>query len=441
MRYLFQRKPGGNWYIRLQPPGAKPVERSLGTPDLKGAELVAADLIKQHKCLMYERRQARSVAIVLHDWVPEFEPGLHTLPDGRTLIATERDLTFSDGTRRPNGGLVINLAGADLPAGREFQLIDDAETGLIGPGPVPSDYWGGASGRPKLVMAKSHPDDAILETYILHKGLDAWREREAREMWRIFRTVVDKPLRECTRDDGRAIVAHLDAEAGGKAKSATLRRRMVPLVACVNLAIDEGKHSGINPFSSVVPDRKDEDERDAFNDDDMKTIRENLHKLDLHDQLLLRALATMGVRRGEAFEIASEQKEDGIRYCTIGTKTPQSLRRLPFPEDLLPHLPEKIRGPLFSGRQDSATKRLTKFLTEICILNSTDGRNVAPMHSFRHRAKNRLRRAVPDAELRDAIGGWTDGKKNSGRKYGNRHGAGYPLKMLRQAIDTIGGLS
>ena len=28
---------------------------------------------------------------------------------------------------------------------------------------------------------------------------------------------------------------------------------MVPLVAAVNLAIDEGKHKGINPFSSVVP--------------------------------------------------------------------------------------------------------------------------------------------------------------------------------------------
>ena len=126
---------------------------------------------------------------------------------------------------------------------------------------------------------------------------------------------------------------------------------MVPLVAAVNLAIDEGKLK-FNPFSSVVPDRKDEDEREAFDDDDMKLIRENLHRLDPNDQLLLRVLATTGMRRGEAFEIDGEKSEDGIRYCVVGTKTPQSLRRIPFPKDLLPHLPKKITGPLITGRKD-----------------------------------------------------------------------------------------
>ena len=74
---------------------------------------------------------------------------------------------------------------------------------------------------------------------------------------------------------------------------------MVPLVATVNLAIDEGKLT-FNPFSSVVPVRDDEDERDAFSEDDMALIRENLHRLRESDQLLVRVLATTGVRRGEA---------------------------------------------------------------------------------------------------------------------------------------------
>lgn len=113
-------------------------------------------------------------------------------------------------------------------------------------------------------------------------------------------------------------------------------------------------------------------------------------------------------------------------------------RRLPFPKDLLPHLPAKITKPLLSGRQNSAGKRLRAFFEEIGIISESDGRDIAPMHSFRHWAKNRLRRAVADAELRDAIGGWTDGKKNSGRKYGNKHGKGYPIKRLKKAIDTIG---
>jgi len=46
MRYLFRRKDSDNWYVRLQPPGQKVVERSLGTPDVKAAEIAATDLIK-----------------------------------------------------------------------------------------------------------------------------------------------------------------------------------------------------------------------------------------------------------------------------------------------------------------------------------------------------------------------------------------------------------
>ncbi len=60
------------------------------------------------------------------------------------------------------------------------------------------------------------------------------------------------------------------------------------------------------------------------------------------------------------------------------------------------------------------------------------------MHSFRHRAAQRLRRAIADEALREAIGGWADGKKKTSRKYGNKHGRGFPIKMLKEAIDKIG---
>ena len=243
-----------------------------------------------------------------------------------------------------------------------------------------------------------------------------------------------KPLKQCTRDDGRAIIAHLEEQAGGEIKSATLRRRMVPLIATVNLAIDEGKLT-FNPFSGVVPDRDDEDEREAFDDADMKLIRANLHLLSKSDQLLVRLLATTGMRRGEAFEINREQIENGIRFVTIGTKTPQSLRRVPFPADLLPYLPPKITGQLIPGRMDTAGKRLRKWLTEIGITDP----DKAPMHSFRHRAAKRLRAAGVPEDVREAVGGWANGmKKKPSRKYGNKHGAGYPLSVLKEAIDKIG---
>jgi len=213
---------------------------------------------------------------------------------------------------------------------------------------------------------------------------------------------------------------------------------MVPLVAAVNLAIDEGKLT-FNPFASCVPDREDEEECDAFNDDDVKKIKANLHKLSPNDQLLIRIVATTGMDRSEAFSIASEQKEDGIRYCMVGTKTAHRPRRVPFPKDLLPYLPKNITGPMITGRKDSATKRLSEFLKEIGVINDHDGRYIRPIHSFRHRAAQRLRGAGVLEDLREAIGGWANGKaKKQSRKYGNKHGRGYPIKMLREAIDKIG---
>jgi integrase len=436
-RYLFRRKDSNNLYVRLQRPGQDVVERSLGTPDVKAAELAAADLIKEHKQLMYQRRSTRVARVVHGPWQHEYAPGLHPLPDGGHVLATDQQLTFTDaggkitGTR-PNGGPAIHLTGPRLSAAREFKAFDDAYDGVIGEGPIDDE-------RP--MRAVKNGDDALLETYLAHKGINGQREREARAMWHIFKTVVKKPLRDCTRDDGRAVVAYLEDQADDDEplKSSTLRRKMVPLVAAVNLAIEESKHKGVNPFASVVPDRKDADEPDAFDDNDMKIIRANLHKLSPNDQLLLRTVATTGMRRGEAFEIDSEKTEDGVRYCTVGTKTDASYRRVPFPSELLDYLPAKITGPLFTGRKDMASKRLNKFLKDIGIMNDNDGRYIRPMHSFRHRAKKRLRRAVPDGELRNAIGGWADGKKDSGVTYGTKDDdKGYPMKMLKEAIDKIG---
>jgi integrase len=410
VRYLFKRKGSDNWYVRLQPPGQKIVEKSLGTSDLKLAEITAMPLIREHKAFIYQRRPT-----VTPFWHRAYEPGLRVI-DGEQVIATDRELQFLDDggnviRREPNGGPAELLSPAPR-GGPSFKAYDDAKR------PTPTVKNG---------------DDALLETYIKHNGIDGLRERQARDIWHIFRTVVKKPLKQCTRDDGRAIIAHLEEQAGGEIKSATLRRRMVPLVATVNLAIDEGKLT-FNPFSGVVPDRHDEYEREAFDDADMKLIRANLHLLSKSDQLLVRLLATTGMRRGEAFEINREQIENGIRFVTIGTKTPQSLRRVPFPADLLPYLPPKITGQLIPGRMDTAGKRLRVWLTEIGITDP----DKAPMHSFRHRAAQRLRAGGIEESLREAVGGWANGKKKkTSRKYGNKHGKGFPLSMLKKAIDKI----
>jgi hypothetical protein len=152
-----------------------------------------------------------------------------------------------------------------------------------------------------------------------------------------------------------------------------------------------------------------------------------------------RALPSEG--RGQGFESlrARQLAPNGIRFVTIGSKTLQSVRRVPFPADLLPHLPKKITGQLIPGGMDTAGKRSKKWHIEIGVIKlDDDERNLTPMHSFRHRAAKRMRAAGIPEDVREAVGGWANGKKKTSRKYGNKHGKGYPIKVLRKAIDTIG---
>lgn len=422
-KFLFQRAGSANWYVRFVVPGEngrrKVIEKSLGTPDKDAALLAASADIKAHRTLMFERRQARVGRIVHGPWASEYTPGLHTLDDGRTLIATERDLTFSDGTRRPNGGPMIYLTGAPLDAAQTFKALDDAwDNGAEGP--VTTD-------RPVLVAAKASPDDALLETYITHAGLNPVRTKEARAIWATFKRVVDKPLAECTRDDGRKVVAAL-----GDVKSATARRTLVPLVALCNLAINEGKLT-FNPFAGVVADKGDSERGVPFTDDDVRAMRANLGKLDKADQLLVRLLACTGMRRGEALAIDREHVENGVRYVMVGEKpkpggrkTLQSVRRVPLPADLLKHLPKKITGPLFTGRPDGATHRLGDWLRNDCGI--TDPLK-APMHSFRHRMQDRLRAAGCPQDIREELLGHE--RKTVAAGYGK----GSPVPVLRKWLD------
>jgi integrase len=416
-QYLFKRHGSDNWYVRLQPPGRKIVERSLGTPDLKLAEIAAMPLIREHKAFMYQRRPT-----VTPFWDRAYEPGLRMI-DGEQVIATDRELQYLDASgnvirREPNGSPAELLTPAPLSGKPSFRAYDEVK-------------------RPALPVKDG--DDALLEKYLEDNGVTGYREREARNMWHIFKTVVNKPLAKCTRKDGEAIVAYMKDQAGEDEplKSTTLRRRMVPLVAVVNLAIKNGEPISINPFHGVVGKAgADSDKRVRFTDDDMVLIRNGLHLLDDSDRLLVRVLATTGIRRGEAFQIADEQIEDGIRFCVIGTKTDASRRRIPFPADLLPHLSPKITGKLFTGRMDTASKRLRDWLTKIGITDPAK----APMHSFRHRAKRRLINADVRSELINAVGGWSDGmKKNSGEEYGkDEDNAVFSITKVREAIDKIG---
>ena len=198
----------------------------------------------------------------------------------------------------------------------------------------------------------------------------------------------------------------------------------------VHLAIEEGRLK-FNPFSGVVPNRKDKLRREPLTDADMKVIKRNFGKLDASEQLLVRLLASTGMRLGEAFEIKGEEKERGVRYVIVGKKTEQSLRRIPLPAAVLTFLPKAIKGPLFASSDadpaDAASKKLNRFLDDCGIV---DPRKV--VHSLRHRAKDRLRAVECPERIQWALLGHEE------TTVADDYGKGFSVPQLKRWIDKIG---
>src|ERR1700733_9038172 len=283
---------------------------------------------------------------------------------------------------------------------------------------------------PSRVRPKT-ADDAILDTYLTHRRITGYNEREARDVWASFKSLTDnKPLKDCNRDDGRLLVKHFLEQ---KLAIKTIEKKIAWLNAAVNLATSEGRHKSINPFSSIIPEDKDKSRRRLpLSDADVKQIKRNLDRLDKPDQLLVCLLASTGMRISEAFEIDGEDKERGVRYVMIGKKTAQSLRRVPLPAAVLPYLPKAIKGPLFDRTKnadpsDAASKRLNRFLDDIGI---TDPRKV--VHSLRHRAQDRLRAAECPEDIRWSILGHEE------ETVADSYGTGFSVPQLKKWIDKIG---
>ena len=399
--YLFLRPGSRNWHIRLQTPG-KRTEHSLGTPDRVQAELLALPLIAEHKGALLAARPHLV-------WDRKLEPGEHPGPDGGKIVANERELIY------------LNHNGAYL------RTEPNAAQMVVPPYPQSSaravvKFVRSLDREPRPTVAVKNGDDAIFETYLQHANVTGYYKREAETVWALFKSLCDKPLKDATRDDGRKIVQHFEAQG---LKSASIRKKIGWLIAAVNLAIKEGRLT-FNPFSSIVPKRDDEEKRLPLDDADMRNVKRNFGRLDKSEQLLFRLLAATGMRLSEAFEINSELKERGVRYVVIGHKTEQSKRRVPLPANVLPYLPATIKGPLFHHGPRTASKRLNRFLNDCGIV---DPRKV--IHSLRHRAQDRLRAAGCPVDIRYELLGHE--KKTVAAGYG----VGHPMPLLKRWIDKI----
>jgi integrase len=395
--YLFLRKGSRNWQLKLQSPR---IEKSLGTPDRAQAEILALPYIQEHKVRLLEAKPGVQV-----NWRHRFAPGQeHITPDGERIVADDRELIFLNHNgaivrKEPNGEFAVTI-----PPLREQKAIVRREV--------------------QRQRTATNADDALIETYLKHKNVTGYYEREARAVWALYKQLTNgKPLKDASRDDGRKLIDYYEKQ---DLKSATIQKKIGWLTAAVNLAIDEAKLK-FNPFSSIVPERDDKQRRLPLSETDIRNVKRNLDQLDEGDQRLFRLLAATGMRLSEAFEIDDEMKERGCRYIIVGRKTSQSLRRVPLPATVLPFLPRKIAGPLFPGGPKAASKRLNRFLNNVGI---ADPRKV--VHSLRHRAQDRLRAAGCPEDCRWAILGHEEETVAEG------YGEGFPVPLLRRWIDKIG---
>ena len=417
--YLFRRDGSTNWWVRLRS-GNQQIEKSLRTSDRREAEMLAAPMVAEHKAALLAARPRLEMTPYTLD------PGEHTGPNGERVIATTRELIYLDAA-----GALIKTE-PNRPAQRLLNwpmgavIIDEGTTQPLAElrriGPIID-----LAKLRREAPPKKNGDDAVLETYLKHANISGYFEREARTVWGLFRSICHKPLKDADRDDGRKLVAHFESRG---LKSATIGKKIGWLTAACNLAIKEGRLK-FNPFSSIVPGRKDGVRRLPLSDADMRLVKRHIDKLSDFDQTLFRLLAATGLRLSEAFEIDGEMKERGVRYVIVGKKTEQSLRRVPLPACVLPYLPKVIKGRLFVTEHldppDMASKRLGKFLDDIGI---TDPRKV--VHSLRHRAQDRLRAAECPEDIRWAILGHEERTVAAG------YGEGFSLPVLRKWIDKIG---
>jgi integrase len=397
--YLFLRNGSRNWHIKLQYPGGR-VEKSLGTPDRAQAEILSLPHIQEHKLRLLKAKPG-----IQATWQHRFAPGQeHLAADGERIIADDRELIVLNHNgaivrKEANGGFAV-----EVPTLREQKTILRNEK--------------------ERRRSATNPDDALIETYLKHKNITDYYEREARAVWALYKQLTNgKSLKDASRDDGRKLVEYYEKRG---LKSATIQKKIGWLTAAVNLAIDEARLK-FNPFSSIVPERDDKQRRLPLSEADIRNVKQNLCQLEKADQLLFGMLAATGMRLSEAFEIDGDMKERGCRYIIVGRKTSQSLRRVPLPAALLPLLPRKIERRLFPGDARSASKRLNRFLKGIGI---NDRRKV--VHSLRHRAQDRLRAAGCPEDCRWAILGHEKETVAAG------YGEGFPVFLLKRWIDKIG---
>lgn len=179
--YLFQRPESNNWWVRLRSP-AKAIVRSLGTPDRRQAEILSLPLIAAHKAALLAARPQ----LVLRPYT--LPPGReYATENGERVVATEHDLIYFD-----TDGKLLRTE----PNSPSQELVNRPAGTVVAFGAPLADEHGPVIDIAKLERPKApvkNGDDGLLETYLAHRNITGYYEREARATWMLFKSLCRAP--------------------------------------------------------------------------------------------------------------------------------------------------------------------------------------------------------------------------------------------------------
>ncbi len=254
-------------------------------------------------------------------------------------------------------------------------------------------------------------------------------------------------LSEYTRQHANQV---RDAMLEGGLKTTSVKRRFESICAVFKAAVDEhalkaadGLRPLDNPFAGIriAALGHDAEKREEFTTEELGAIAQACHKLGDDRRLIISLLMDTGARLGEVVGIRVSDLclDAAVPYIHIRpyqgrtVKTASSERMVPLVGEALwatqravaDKDPAGLLFPVYGPtKANSASAALNKWLKTSPGIPKT-------VHGFRHSMKTRLRLARVPEDIRNRIGGWTDGASVS-RGYGS-----YPLELLREHLEKV----
>jgi integrase len=277
----------------------------------------------------------------------------------------------------------------------------------------------------------------------------------------------DKPLTQISRHDARGFRDYLkerkDERDGTALKPESINRSLQAIVAVFNFAMREYQLDVKNPFSGLyVEDHEAKgDKKQSFTDEQLEAYlaaaSETLNSEAKHCTVLM---AYTGARTDEiaGLEVQDVQLDEQIPHICIRPnetrpklKTPASRRILPLIGSALVSAREAVEEARKRNGDDSALPNAPLFprygrprgadalsaVQNKLIRNKLSITNPKiTAYSTRHRMKDKLRNALIDSDLQDAIMAHNRGQSQISDHYGN----GYLLDVLSRALNKALGI-